>query len=169
MPPQPWCVEHDGTSCLAPMLQPWRLLVYSGPLQLLQQISKGPATLTWGRKERDVHEGAICTRSHSLPSLFLWFGAYLGLQVCFSFPLNCPCVFKGCLLSVFWYHAAFKPRMFFMARLGEWTSWEVKVGDWEEHGITQSLELRVRKCKAEREEVGFLGSGMSQLTAESAR
>ena len=54
-----------------------------------------------GRKERDVREGAICTRSHSLPSLFLWFGAYLGLQVCFSFPLNCPCVFKGCLLSVF--------------------------------------------------------------------
>lgn len=57
----------------------------------------------------------------------------------FSFPLNCPCIFKGCLLSVFWYHAVFKPRMFFMACLGKCTSCEVKVGNWEEHGITQSL------------------------------
>lgn len=88
----------------------WETLCYRGPLQRLPRISEGPTTLTWGRKEREIREGAICNRS-SLPSFcgFVLIWVYkcvffspkllLHIQRMFALGVLIPCSFQA--LNVF--------------------------------------------------------------------
>lgn len=120
---------------LASVLQPQALLV-----EMTLEVALGGfqgSHRPYLRKEGKRYSRRTLNRSYSLCS-FLWFRAYVGLQVGFlpKLFLHILTVFALGILIPRWFEGT---DVFHGMSCGEWTNWEVNAGDWMECSIPQSF------------------------------